>query len=178
MWGSVGTGFVPPSQGGPWNVSKCLNTGGMGDTHIISLPPSALMGSASLSTSVDSIHFFILPSSAWRLSSLFCRVFTKVGGWCCWTSSTPICMYWFTPATGHIFGLLPGTCQGAQCLLALLVFTQQSYCHSTGIRHPSPTRPSSVKSDFSETAAWTQTKFYGKLPIHHISEPVFIFQNF
>ncbi len=48
--------------------------------------------------------------------------------------------------------------------LALLVFTQQSYCHGAGVR-----RPSSVNSGFSETAAWIQTKFYGKLPIHYIS---------
>ncbi len=34
-------------------------------------------------------------------------------------------------------------------------------------------RPSVRKSGFSETAAWIQTKFYGKLPIHHISRPFF-----
>ncbi len=56
--------------------------------------------------------------------------------------------------------------------LALLVFTQQSYCHGAG-------NPSSVNSGFSETAAWIQIKFYGKLPIHHISRPLFFFfQNF
>ena len=37
-------------------------------------------------------------------------------------------------------------------------------------------RPSSINSDFSETAAWIQTKFYMKLPIHHISRPFFFFK--
>ncbi len=52
--------------------------------------------------------------------------------------------------------------------LALLVFTQQSFCHGAGVRP-------SVNSGFLETAAWIQTKFYGKLPIHHISRRFFIF---
>ncbi len=59
--------------------------------------------------------------------------------------------------------------------LALLVFTQQSYCRSAGFRRPS------VNKGFSETATWIGTKFYGKLPIHNISRPFFIlffFSNF
>ena len=50
---------------------------------------------------------------------------------------------------------------------------QQSYCHGTGVRHPSVRL--SVNSSFSETAAWIQAKFYGKLPIHHISRQFFLF---
>ncbi len=51
--------------------------------------------------------------------------------------------------------------------LALIVFTQQRYCHGAGVRRPS------VNSGFSETPAWMQTKLYGKLPIHHISRSYF-----
>ncbi len=45
-------------------------------------------------------------------------------------------------------------------------------------RRSSSVRPSvrpSVNLGFSETAAWIQTKFYGKLPIHHISSILFFF---
>ena len=63
--------------------------------------------------------------------------------------------------------------------LALLVFTQQSYCHGAGIRHPSSVRHLPVNPGFSETAAWIQTKFYGMLPISTISPDFFVFfQNF
>ncbi len=41
------------------------------------------------------------------------------------------------------------------------VFTQQSYCRCAPVHHPS------INSGFSETAAWIQTKFCGKVPIHH-----------
>ncbi len=53
---------------------------------------------------------------------------------------------------------------------------QQSYCCGAGVRHPSIIHhhPSvicatSINSGFLKTAAWTQAKFDGKLPIHHIS---------
>ncbi len=36
----------------------------------------------------------------------------------------------------------------------------------------------SLNSSFSETAAWIQTKFYGKLLIHHISRPFYFFHIF
>ncbi len=52
-----------------------------------------------------------LSSSTWKPSPLFCRVFTKVGGWCRWIPRTPICMCRYTPVTGAIFGLLSGTKQ-------------------------------------------------------------------
>ncbi len=49
-------------------------------------------------------------------------------------------------------------------------------------RRPSFVRPSvrtsvksSVNSGFSETAAWIQVKFYGRLPIYHISSLLFSF---
>ena len=38
--------------------------------------------------------------------------------------------------------------------------------------------PSSVNLGFSETAAWIQAKFYGKLPMHHISRPFFLLSKF
>ncbi len=45
-------------------------------------------------------------------------------------------------------------------------------------RHPFFIRRPSVKSGFSETAAWIQTTFYGKLPIQHISRHFFLNFNF
>ncbi len=40
-------------------------------------------------------------------------------------------------------------------------------------RHPSSVRPPSINWDFSETTVWIQVKFYGQLPLHHISRPFF-----
>ena len=60
------------------------------------------------------------------------------------------------------------------CFFSSAWLCQQSYCHSAGVRRPSVRRPS-VNSSFSETSAWIQTKFYGKLPIHHISRQLFCF---
>ncbi len=54
--------------------------------------------------------------------------------------------------------------------LALLDFVSRATVMAqASVVHPS------VNSSFSETAAWVQTKFYGKLPIHHISRPFFSF---
>ena len=44
-------------------------------------------------------------------------------------------------------------------------------------RRPSSVRPLSVKSGFAETVAWTQAKFYGELPIHHIANYSFSLFN-
>ncbi len=57
-------------------------------------------------------------------------------------------------------------------ILALVVFTPQSYCHGTGA-----CRPSVRKHRFfgNRTAAWIKAKFYGKVPIHHISRSFFLF---
>ncbi len=64
--------------------------------------------------------------------------------------------------------------KAASVLLALLDFVSRA----TVMAQASGVRPS-VNSSFSETAAWIPTKFYGKLPIHHISRPFFcFFQNF
>ncbi len=74
--------------------------------------------------------------------------------------------------------LWKGTCSYTLCFLTT-IFPSLSFflfflCFSlsfflSGVRLPS------VKSGFSETAAWIQTKFYGKLPIQHISRPCFCF---
>ncbi len=65
---------------GHWSTSL----GTRGDfIPIISWPPSTLVSSAPSSTYTDSTHLYKLPSSIWKPSHLFCRVFTKVGGWCC-----------------------------------------------------------------------------------------------
>ncbi len=54
----------------------------------------------------------------------------------------------------------------AQSFLAVFVFTQRSCYRGMGVRR-------SVNWGFWETAAWVQTNFNGKLPIHHISRPLF-----
>ncbi len=57
--------------------------------------------------------------------------------------------------------------------LALLDFVSRATVMAqASVVRPSVRRPS-VNSSFSETAAWIQTKFYGQLPIHHISRPFF-----
>ncbi len=52
--------------------------------------------------------------------------------------------------------------------LALLDFVSRATVMAQASVRPS------VNSSFSETAAWIQAKFYGKLPIHHISRPIFV----
>ncbi len=57
-----------------------------------------------------------------------------------------------------------------------LLFSSAWLCCGTGICH---LWPSPVNSGFSETAAWIQGKFCGKLPIRHISRLyMFLFSKF
>ncbi len=62
---------------------------------------------------------------------------------------------------------------------------QQSYCHGAGAHRLLSTCPSAIPSNsgFSETTAWVQAKFCGKLPIIHITglfilfTAIFLFSN-
>ncbi len=72
---TVGRGFVPPSHQG---FGDCRSVPGPGWDFIpiISWPPTAPVGSAPSSTYSESTRLFELPSSVWKPSPLFCRVFT------------------------------------------------------------------------------------------------------
>ncbi len=77
--------------------------------------------------------FFLLQSSTWRPSPLFCRF----GGWCHWISEMLICIYRSTPVNGSIFGVPPRTQQGSWLYFngrfSLLVYAlPQSFYHTPG----------------------------------------------
>ncbi len=68
---------------------------------------------------------------------------------------------------------------GFLAFLALLNFVSRATIMAQCRRHPSSIRLSVHKLRFLGNHAWTQAKFCGQLPVHHISRPFLsFFQNF
>ena len=111
-------------------------------------------------------------SSVWRPSVLFCKVFTRVGGWCRWISGMLICMCQYTCSTGGTFVCSP-ECGGGGGLIVYQCKVLNSYwlSHHHPASLPNSRPPVAAHLDLLECLMypWINDIFYAQAPLGQVS---------